>query len=205
MLFRSKSFILSSGRYNILDAKIVNIIQWLDENGWEIGVHGSYNSFKDIKLLAKEKKILENIVKHDIIGIRQHYLNLNSKTWEIQYRTGFKFDSSLGSNENIGFVDNRISPFQPLNNEFTVFPQVIMDFCYINTINVNNELDKIFDICEKNNAILVINFHNNVFNEMEFPGYKKAFIDIIEKCKARNANFKTLKEFYLESNKPDSN
>jgi hypothetical protein len=35
------------------------------------------------------------------------------------------------------------------------------------------ELDKLFDVCEKKSSVLVINFHNHVFNEKEYPSFFK--------------------------------
>lgn len=193
-IFKSKSFVLSQGRYNISESKIVNLIKWLDENGWEIGVHGSFNSYKNINLLRYEKKVLEEILGHQVIGIRQHYLNLNSETWYIQHSVGFKYDSSFGSTRSIGFVDNKYLPFRPLNNEFTVFPQVIMDTCFMANKSRWSELDKYFDICERKKAILVVNFHNHVFNVKEFPGFRDAYGKIIERGKERGGDFRTLSE-----------
>lgn len=78
-LFNPSNWKLSLGRYNITDPEIVGIIKFVDNNGQEIGLHGSFSSYENKKLLAWEKDVLENIVGHKIIRIRQHYLNLFKK------------------------------------------------------------------------------------------------------------------------------
>jgi len=197
-LFNISNWKLSLGRYKVYDKKVMDIIKYLDQNGWEIGLHGSYNSFNDNKLLMSEKDLLESIIKHSVIGIRQHYLNLNNSTWRIQKELGFKYDTSFGFSNNIGYKDNIFKPFHPFSDNFTVFPMVIMDESFMNTADRIKKLLYLLDITEKNNSILVINWHQRSFNENEFPEYKKAYCDIIEECKKRNAIFKTLKDYYLE-------
>ena len=192
---------LSLGRYNIYDKKIIEIIKWLDQNGWEIGVHGSYNSFKDYDLLKNEKRILENIVGHEIIGIRQHFLNLYEKTWDIQKRLGFKYDSSFGYTEDIGFKEGKIVPFSPFEDEFTVYPQIIMDTPFMENNNRWHILDEIIATSIENKSLLVINWHNDKFNENEFPGFKKAYLNIIEKCISNNAIFYKLGDYFENGNK----
>lgn len=190
---------LALGRYKISDPKIIELIKRLDKEGWEIGVHGSYNSFKDKELLNREKLTLEKIVGHEIIGTRQHYLNLNENTWEIQKEIGFKYDSSLGYNGSktkIGFIDEHLTPFFPFKDEFLVIPLALMDANFMNIRNRWQEFEKLIDLCIQNDAYLVINFHNHVYNEKEFPGYKTAYKKIIEMCKAKNATFYTMKEIY---------
>jgi hypothetical protein len=199
-LFRPGTFILAFGRYNILDPKIVDQIRWLDENGWEIGVHGSFNSFNNIGLLKQEKGILEQIVGHPVIGIRQHHLNLSSETWELQNSAGFRYDSSFGSNESNGFFEGKFKPFKPLDNDFTVFPQVLMDKCFMESKNRWDDLENYIDICEKQGAILVINFHNHSFNDKEFPGYSKAYVRIIERCLERGVVFRKFSELISARN-----
>ena len=195
-LFDISNWKLSLGRYDINDPRIVEIILFLDKNGWEIGLHGSYLSFNDVNLLKKEKAILENILGHEIIGVRQHYLNLNENTWRLQKESGFNYDSSWGPNRTIGFKENRYTPFSPLNDSFKVFPLSLMDFCYLNTINRTPVLNDIINICLEKDSILVINWHNDCFNEKEKPGFNKAYREIIEVCFDNNALFNTLSYFY---------
>jgi len=83
---------LSLGRYKISEKKLKDIIHTLDTNGWEIGLHSSYNSYLNPKLIEKEKFLLESIVNHNIIGIRQHYLKLDIQTWWNQKNVGFSYD-----------------------------------------------------------------------------------------------------------------
>jgi len=203
-LFNIKNWKLSLGNYKIDNSHIVKTIKYLHENGWEIGVHGSYNSYKSYDLLKTEKDELESIVGHKIIGIRQHYLNLNEDTWKLQQEAGYLYDASLGYTRNIGFKDEIYFPFQPLKKEFLVFPLPIMDFCLINKKNSWESFLQLMDDIEARNGILVINWHQRVFNNQEFPGYRELYIKIIEECLRRNAKFSTLSElhnnFIVDSN-----
>ena len=45
-ILRPKTYELTLGNYNIHDKKIINAIKLLDAGGWEIGVHGSYDSYR---------------------------------------------------------------------------------------------------------------------------------------------------------------
>ncbi len=187
---------LSLGRYDIKSEKIINAIRFLDSNGWEIGVHGSYNSYKNPELLLKEKKILENILGHEVFGVRQHYLNLDEKrTWKYQKELGFKYDASFGYTDSIGFMGKKVIPFKPFSDGFVVFPLPIMDSCFMNTVSKWEKFQELIDIVLKNNALLVINWHQRSFNRDEFPGYTETYTDIIEKSIDMKAKFFTLGEY----------
>ena len=102
--FSPDTWKLYYGRYKIDDLKIIEIIKKLDRNNWEIGVHGSYDSYKSLKKLEEEKVVLEKILNKKIDGISQHYTNLIiPETWEYHDKIGLKYDSSLGFVDSIGF------------------------------------------------------------------------------------------------------
>jgi peptidoglycan/xylan/chitin deacetylase (PgdA/CDA1 family) len=182
--------------YNIKEPRIRRMIKYLDENGWEIGLHGSYASFNDFGLLQLEKQTLEEIVGHSVIGIRQHFLNLNRNTWNLQEKAGFLYDSTWGFNDRLGFKENRVKPFAPFDNRFLVFPMAIMDSCYVEDQNGKSKLIDLIEKVIEHDGILVINCHTNRFYELEFPGYKTAYLEVIETCKEYQATFDTLTNFY---------
>jgi len=197
-IFDSSNWKLSLGRYRIYDVRIFDIIRFLDRNGWEIGVHGSYNSFNNSELLLKEKIDMEHIVEHEIFGVRQHYLNIDENTWRIQNECGFKYDLSFGYKNSIGFKDNIFKPFHPLKNNFKVYPLTIMDIYFMADNTKWSRLNQILDQVEKHEAIFIINWHQRVFNDNEFPGYIEAYKNIIKECKNRDYEFILPKNVLLQ-------
>ncbi len=190
-LFKPNNWKLYTGRYDIDNPEIKKVIRKLDENGWEVGLHGSYDSYFNVDLLRQEKKNLEDILGHEVIGIRQHYLNLKKPdTWEIQKEVGFKYDSSLGSNEKYGFHYGDEVKF-PLDDDFAVFPLTIMDSALMDgTASLEEALDdceRLLKQAKKRNAIMTILWHPRMFNEREFPGYTKIYRKIIERAQKMDA------------------
>jgi peptidoglycan/xylan/chitin deacetylase (PgdA/CDA1 family) len=196
-LLKPKTFLLAkASRYSIFDPNIQAIIQKLDQEGWEIGLHGSYQSYNNATLLKEEKNALENIVGHRVDGIRQHYLNLSiPQTWEIHKSIGLKYDASYGLNEDVGFRNQVSHPFRPFNNDFVVFPITIMDIPlfrkYRNLSTVWDTCLKLIDQAEKNRTLLSILWHQRVFNEDDFPGFSQIYKRLMQECQKRNACFCT--------------
>jgi len=204
-LTKPKSWKLALGRYDIHDKRVVRIIKELEDGGWEIGVHGSYRSNIDYELLKHEKNVLEKIVGHEVIGIRQHYLNFTDNTFEIHTKAGFKYDSTWGLTRGIGFKESQVKPFFPIKgSEYCEIPMTIMDSPFAETSDKWKEFDKIIDEIDRNNAYLVINYHNNNFSNSDFLGYDSDYIHMIEHLKRRNAQFMTMGEAYHQILKQDN-
>jgi peptidoglycan/xylan/chitin deacetylase (PgdA/CDA1 family) len=83
---------------------VAEMIREIDGRGWEIGLHPSWFSFDDLDELKRQKEELEKTVGHDVVSVRQHYLHYDIRlTPHVQAEAGFKYDSTLGFNDNIGF------------------------------------------------------------------------------------------------------
>jgi len=187
-----ETYKLALGNYALNDPQIVGIIRKLSEGGWEIGVHGSYDSYKNKELLAREKKELEMILGKPVKGIRQHYLRLETPdTWKIQQEIGFKYDASFGFRDKVEFRDGKFLPFKPIGWDFVVIPLAMMDGpLFDSSMNIGEswlKCEKMISFAEKTGAILTILWHNNRFNDYEYPGQMRIYERIIEESKKRNA------------------
>jgi peptidoglycan/xylan/chitin deacetylase (PgdA/CDA1 family) len=207
--FKPSNWPLSLGRFDVRIPRVMEMIRLLDNQNWEIAVQGSYLSYRDQSLLKQEKKILEEIVGHEILGVRQHYLNVDDNTWNLQRNVGFKYDSSFGYSDKVGFINSKFKPFFPLNDHFVVFPLVIMDGPFMNLGNEKwHFFDKIIEDTQNNDALLVIDWHSNNFSEYDFPGYRETFIEIIQRLIDQGSRFYTLGGYYyknIESKLNDEN
>lgn len=183
------------GRYDIKDAKIVEMIKKLDAEGWEIGIHGSYNSYRDLKRLEEEKNVLEGLLGKKVHGISQHYCNLNiPETWEYHEKLGLAYDSTIGFVTDIGFRRGTCHSFHPFNPaecrtlSLWELPVIIMDnACSCGKREVWREIIDILNNVEKYNGVLLLRWHQEVFNELACPERLKIYKKIIGICKEKDA------------------
>ena len=195
-LFHISNWPLSLGYYRLNDKRLKKIYPVMLSGEWEIGLHGSYLSYENYDLLVKEKNLLENTIESPVYGIRQHFLNLSANTWSYQAKAGFKYDTSWGYTRAIGFRDHQYQEFEPLkNSDFKVIPLALMDFCVMQTREYIPAVIKVIERSIANNGILVLNWHQRTFNDFEFPGYRKAYEEIIKLCLNYNATFFTLNDY----------
>ncbi len=115
------------------DKKLQQKLKQLIYDGFEIGLHGSYYSATDEKRLVNEKAILEDIIGKRVEKIRQHWLRYEENITPALHNKYFKYDSTLGWNDHMGFRSGCASRYRPYNHdkqepfEYMITPQVIMD------------------------------------------------------------------------------
>jgi peptidoglycan/xylan/chitin deacetylase (PgdA/CDA1 family) len=176
---------LYAGRYRLTDPKIASIVATLDHGGWEVGIHGSYRSYRDPDRLRYEKATLEQLLGHEVLGGRQHYLNLDRPaTWQYQADAGLCYDSSLGSSTTYGF-EHGYDPIRPFDDEFVVFPLTLME---LTVPEVSNDFDRAWAECERllveaheHDAVMTILWHPCYFST-EYPGYERLYRRIVERA-----------------------
>lgn len=193
-LFSPREWKLYLGRYDIRDPDIVEMIKKLDMGGWEIGIHGSYNSYRDLKRLEEEKKVLEELLGKDVHGISQHYLNLDiPETWTYHEKLGLAYDTTIGFVTEIGFRYGTCHPFHPFNQadgralSLWELPITIMDNMLSHENDVWKEVMDVLNSVEKYGGVLLLRWHQSIFDEREFPGRSSMYEKIIEICKERDA------------------
>lgn len=105
------------------------------QRGFEIGLHGSYESIARSWTLEKETKKLGDIVGQRPSGSRQHWLRFHTqeRLYRELQRAGLAYDSSVGFAEMCGFRNGASFAYPPYDFElerpydFLEIPLVIMD------------------------------------------------------------------------------
>jgi len=183
-------------RYQI--ESLENEIGMLKDEGFEIGLHGSYNAYKDPDLLRIEKNRFKKAVKIKVVGYRNHYLRFKiPETWEILERAGFKYDSTLGYNDLIGFRGGLPYPFMPseiglVDCTILEIPLVVMDVTLFVHMNLPlkeawKEIDRIFKLAEKYHGVITVNWHSDKFDGIYWKNWERVYIKILKEAKRRRA------------------
>jgi len=164
----------------------------LEAAGFEVGLHGSFSSYRDRELLGREKKELEDVIGRKVTGTRQHHLNLEIPlTWTIHQAVGLSHDTSLGFRDRIGFRYGTCFPFHPLaeGNELPLLeiPLALMDITIPMTEEGWEGCRKIIEEVERRGGVLTVLWHPPVFNELEYPGAGEMYRRIIGLCQEKGA------------------
>jgi peptidoglycan/xylan/chitin deacetylase (PgdA/CDA1 family) len=83
----------------------------IHQEGWDIGLHGSYHSAIEAGVLKREKESLEKALGFEVKSSRQHWLHFDiNKTPYLHQEAGFTSDSTLGFNRFPGFRSSVAHP-----------------------------------------------------------------------------------------------
>ncbi len=85
----------------------------LRAEGFDVGLHGSYESARTAGVLARERATLEAATQAPVETTRQHFLHWDIRwTPQLQEQAGLRADSSLGFNRTVGFRAGTSLPFR---------------------------------------------------------------------------------------------
>lgn len=173
------------GRYKISNKRLKAMIQRLDRAGFEIGLHGSFDSYNNLAMLRKEKQILEEIVGHQVVSTRQHHLNFDAdKTWKYHKEIGILYDSTSGYSDRVG-----TETFARTEEGIIEIPISLMD-----TVRLD---ETVYEECcgiASSGGILMLNFHQCHFNKTEYPMNVEIYTRLLEKAKSDKAWITNVKE-----------
>ncbi|WP_440005636.1 polysaccharide deacetylase family protein [Halomicrococcus sp. SG-WS-1] len=186
---RPRYWIEHFGRYDIFDADLLEVLHDLDDGGWEIGLHGSYDSGDDRQALCEQKIALEAALGHEVRGGRQHHLRLGDETWEHYDAVGLDYDTSLGSSSEYGFQYG-YRPKRPFDDDFLVFPLTVMDIALPDPDAefeaAWRECERLLDEAAANDAVMTALWHPRMFAD-EFSGHRRLYRRLVEGALDRGA------------------
>jgi hypothetical protein len=179
---------LYAGRYDPAAPPFPELIRRLDAGGWEVGLHGSYESYRDATRLRREKDGLEATLGHELTGGRQHYLNLERPaTWRRQADVGLRYDASLGSSSTVGF-QHGTGVLRPFDDEFVVFPLTVMENALPDPGDRPEEAwavcRDLLDEAAATGAVMTVLWHPRCFSVRDFPGYLPLYRRLVERSTA---------------------
>jgi hypothetical protein len=86
--------------------------------GCEVGFHTGFWSYNDPAEIVRQRKAMEAVLGSRIVGARNHYMRFRTpRTWEVLAEAGFRYDSTYGYPDMIGFRNGVASAFVPYNRD----------------------------------------------------------------------------------------
>lgn len=166
-------------------------VQKIKQRKHLIGIHPSYNSFNKGNLLAAERKALQEATDVQVTEARQHFLRFEvPHTWQLLEDAGLKIDSTMGYSAHEGFrcgTGNTFPVFNFLSRQelkLQEMPLIVMDATlHHNKKQTIAEAKEIYAyyirISKQYNMPLGLLFHNNIFDEISWPGWKKLVEELL--------------------------
>ncbi len=179
------------------DGTVAEMIREIHHRGWEIGLHPSWYSYKDADELKVQKEALEKALGDPVHSIRQHCLHYDIRfTPRVHAAAGFKYDSTLGFNNNIGFRFGTCYPWKLQDIESKTelpileIPLIVQDMAMLNPskgMSINSKMalhyvQIISEEVEKVGGVLTLLWHpNEIINRESWKLYQKLLCYLREK------------------------
>jgi hypothetical protein len=178
----------------------------LRAGAWEVGLHASYDSGADERMLAEQKCRLEEASGGPVVGVRQHYLRfLVQDGWRRQQEAGFLYDTTLGFADDVGFRGGLARPFRPFDLiarrrlDLWELPLVVMDQTFRTYLGV--PVDRVWDRIrptleqvKAHRGAAAILWHNTFFAGYKFAGYERVYAELMDWVKANGGVCTTAQE-----------
>lgn len=158
------------------------------------GIHPSWQSGDDEKILKKEIQLLENCSGKKVSHSRQHYIRMHlPETYRTLIANGITHDYSMGYGSINGFRASYCLPhywFDIIRNETTSL--IIHPFCYMEAnsffeqhytaAQAAEELQQYYDTVKKVNGTLITIFHNHfITGQQQWIEWRKMYADFLQK------------------------
>ena len=171
------------------------LVETLRETGAEIGLHGSYTAADDPALLAQEKAELEAL-GGPVLGHRYHYLR--GDPHRNIAGLPFRYDTTLGFPDAVGFRAGIARPFHPWDFERDApanvleIPLAAMDttlaeerYLGLSAKRAEPRLNTLLDWAAVNGGAFSILWHPDRFDPLSSGGWDRLYSRVLDGVQAR--------------------
>jgi len=157
-----------------------SMLQQLEQEGWEVGVHGLDAYLDPESAKAELEAVRELISGKDKIGIRMHWLyHRGEETWKVLDKAGYAYDATFGWNDRIGFPGGQYRPFKPEEIcNLVVLPLNIQDGTllgewhqFLGNEEAWQQVQQVLREAKERNAVVTVLWHNNSFVAPRYWGW----------------------------------
>lgn len=189
--FVEKGVAASKARASVYDVKkYQKLLQKIELQGWEVGVHG-IDAHLGAEEAKEELKVIQDLLpEKKQIGMRMHWLFQSDNLWKNLKEAGFYYDATFGTNEGVGFPEDKYKPFQkdgiwviPLNFQ----DAALLDSCGMKLPIADSwpYIEKVLNIAKGKKAVVTICWHSNVFGVYKY--YGRLYERILQRAKSDGA------------------
>ena len=132
--------------YDISSLRIRAFFQRLKNSGAVIGLHPSFDSWRDAKKIQLQKMNLESKTSIECSHTRQHWLRFSWRyTWEAQEKAGILEDATLMFNDRPGFRNSAVISWRPWQpdafsaGKLKVLPTIMMDSHFYDYLSLTDD------------------------------------------------------------------
>jgi hypothetical protein len=166
--------------------------------GGEVGLHGSYLAAEDGEKLAAETKELERLAGR-LAGHRYHYLRIDPHRNLVPLGgLGFRYDTTLGFPDAIGFRAGIAHPFRPWDFErdepasIVEVPLAVMDatlaeerYQGLSAAAAKPQLIALLDWAAEHGGGFSILWHPDRFDAPTARGWDRLYFELLDEVRAR--------------------
>jgi peptidoglycan/xylan/chitin deacetylase (PgdA/CDA1 family) len=174
------------------------LVDTLVETGAEVGLHGSYLAAEELDRLARERALLAQL-DGPLVGHRYHYLRVDPHRNLVPLvDVGFRYDTSLGFPDALGFRAGIAHPFRPWDLErnrpadLVEVPLAVMDATLAEEryegLSAEAAKPRIFSLLDwaaENGAGFSILWHPERFDAPSSRGWDRLYFDVIDAVRER--------------------
>jgi hypothetical protein len=169
------------------------LVETLLESGSEVGLHGSYLAAEDVDRLARERAELAQL-DGPLFGQRYHYLRVDPhRNLATLPRLGFRYDTSLGFPDALGFRAGIAHPFRPWDfardrpANLIEVPLAVMDatlaeerYEALSAVDAKPRVLALLDWAAEHGGAFSILWHPERFDGQSARGWDRLYFDVIE-------------------------